>query len=330
MDDGVRRARIDAVKLLDFLLSAEPAVAPIASMSAWWERQQAVVARGGATLDHAILGGFAADRLGYAFAAGYQAALRQLAPDLPADRLASLCVTERGGGHPRAIESQLTPAAKEGEELLLRGSKRWATISDVAGVLLVAATLGPPDDRGRPRIRVARVEADLPGVTVTPMPPTPFTPEILHGELRFDDVRVKASALLPGDGYERYIKPFRTIEDLHINAALFGYLLGEARRGGFPRPLLERLAALLTTLRALAASDPGEAGVHVALAGALRTAGSLIPDLEASWALAAGPSHALWQRDRPLLGLAESARAKRLERAWSRLAEGNEAADAES
>lgn len=320
------------MKLLDFLLAADPAVVPVASMSAWWERQQAVVARGGATIDHAILGGFAADRLGYAFAAGYQAALRQLAPDLPADRLASLCVTERGGGHPRAIESRLTPvtpAAPEGEELLLRGSKRWATISDVAGVLLVAATLGPPDDRGRPRIRVARVEADLPGVVITPMPPTPFTPEILHGELRFDDARVKASALLPGDGYERYIKPFRTIEDLHVNGALFGYLLGEARRGGFPRALVERLAALLTTLRALAASDPSDAGVHVALAGALRTAGSLITDLEASWALSPGPSHALWQRDRLLLGMAENARTKRLERAWVRLAEGGEAADVE-
>ncbi|MFS8066507.1 MAG: acyl-CoA dehydrogenase family protein [Byssovorax sp.] len=330
MDDDVRRARIDAVKLLDFLLAADPAVVEVASMSAWWERHQAIVARGGATIDHAILGGFAADRLGYAFASGYQAALRQLAPDLPADRLASLCVTERGGGHPRAIESQLTPVTPDGEELLLRGSKRWATISDVAGVLLVAATLGAPDDRGRPRIRVVRVEADLPGVAIAPMPPTPFTPEILHGELRFDDVRVEASALLPGDGYERYIKPFRTLEDLHVNGALFGYLLGEARRGGSPRALLERLAALLTTLRALAASDPSDAGVHVALAGALHTAGPLVTDLEASWALAAGPSYALWQRDRLLLGIAESARARRLERAWSRLAEGSEAADVES
>jgi acyl-CoA dehydrogenase len=323
MDDDAPHARMDPVKLLDFLLSADPAVTSVASLSAWWERHQAVVARGGATIDHAILGGFAADRLGYAFASGYQAALRSLAPDLPADRLASLCVTERGGGHPRAIETRLTPVD---EGFLLRGSKRWATLSDVASVLLVAAVAGPPDDRGRPQIRVVRVDSDLPGVHVTPMPPTPFTPEILHGEVRLEDARVTAEALLPGDGYDRYIKPFRTIEDLHVQGALFGFLLGEARRGGFSRAILERLIALLATLRALAASDPSDAGVHVALAGALRTAAPLLTEIEASWAVAGGPAYELWQRDRLLLGIAESARAKRLERAWARLAATGEAA----
>ena len=329
MDDRVRRAKIDAVKLLDLLLASDPAVAEITSMAAWWERHQAIVAGGSvAAIDQAILGGFAADRAGYAFASGYQAALRRLDPSLPTARLASLCVTERGGGHPRAIESELTPiteGAAEGEAYLLRGSKRWATISDVAGVLLVAARLGPPDERGRPRIRVARVNTNLPGVTITPMTPTTFTPEILHGELRFDDARIEAAALLPGDGYERYIKPFRTIEDLHVHGALFGYLLGEARRGGFPHALVERLAALLITLRALAAADPSDAGVHVAVAGALRNGVQLVTDLEAIWAPTASPIYARWQRDSPLLAFGESARTKRLERAWARLAEDSEA-----
>ncbi len=310
------------MKVLDVVLSADPAVAPVASMAAWWERHQSLVARADATIDQAILGGFAADRLGYAFSSGYQAALRRLAPDLPGDRLASLCVTERGGAHPRAIEARLTP---ENEGFLLSGSKRWATLSDVAGVLLVAAVSGPQDERGRPQIRVVRVDADVPGVQVTPMPATPFTPEILHGEVRLDEVRVAAAALLPGDGYERYIKPFRTIEDLHIQGALFGFLLGTARRHAAPRALLERLAALLATIRALAVSDPGDAGVHVALAGALRTAASLVTEVETIWALAGDPSYALWERDRLLLGSAENARTKRLERAWTRLAAGGEA-----
>ena len=323
MDDDVGRARIAAVKLLDFLLSTDPAVAPISSMAAWWERRQAVVARGGATIDQAILGGFAADRVAYAFASGYQAALRVLAPDLPDDRLASLCVTERGGGHPRAIETRLTPATGG---FLLRGSKRWATLSDVAGVLLVAAVTGTPDALGRPQIRVAQIATDAPGVQITPMPPTPFTPEILHCEVRLDDVHVAPDALLAGDGYARTIKPFRTIEDLHIQGAVFGYLLGEARRGGFPRPIVARLAAQLVTLHGLAGGDPSDAAVHVALAGALGNAAPLVADLEASWALAGGPGHALWQRDRLLLGIAESARVKRLERAWARLAGGGEAA----
>jgi alkylation response protein AidB-like acyl-CoA dehydrogenase len=310
------------VNVLAFVLAADPAVAPVASMAAWWARHPAVVARAATPFEHAVLGGFAADRLGYAFASGYQAALRQLAPDLPASRLASLCVTERGGGHPRAIEARLTHV---GDGFYLSGTKRWATLSDVAGVLLVAATLGPPDERGRPQIRVVRVDAAAPGVQITPMPSTPFTPEILHGEVRLDEVRVAATALLPGDGYARYIKPFRTIEDLHIQGALFGFLLAAARRLDAPRALLERLAAQLATLGALAARDPSDAGVHVALAGALRLAAPLVAEIEAAWALAGDASHALWQRDRLLLGIAENARAKRLERAWARLAEGGEA-----
>ncbi|MEP7123740.1 MAG: acyl-CoA dehydrogenase family protein [Byssovorax sp.] len=327
MDDDVVRARIAAVKLLDVLLSTDPAVAEVPSIGAWWRGQQRVVAGGGATIDHAILGGYRADRVAYAFAAGYQAALRLLAPDLPADRLASLCVTERGGGHPRAIETRLTP---ENEGFLVRGSKRWATLSggdDVAGVLLVAAVTGELDALGRPQIRVARVNADAPGVQVTPMPPTPFTPEILHGEVRLDDARVAADALLAGDGYRLYIKPFRTIEDLHIQGAITGYLIGEARRGGFPRAIVERLAAQVVTLRGLAAGDPGDAAGHVALAGALRTMAPLVTDLEAAWAVAGGPAYARWQRDRLLVGIAESARVKRLERAWARLAGEGEVAD---
>ncbi len=324
MDDDVGHGRIAAVNLLDVLLSTDAAVAPMPSLAAWWERHQAMVALGGAPFDHAVLGGFAADRVAYAFASGYQAALRALAPDLPADRLASLCVTERGGGHPRAIEARLTPI--EGG-FILRGNKRWATLSDVAGVLLVAAVVGAPDALGRPQIRVARVATDAPGVTVTPMPSTPFTPEILHGEVRLDDVSVAADALLPGDGYTGTIKPFRTIEDLHVQGALHGYLLGEARRGGFPRAIVERLAAQIVALRGLAASDPSDAGVHVALAGTLRNGAPLLADLEASWAAVGGASFTLWQRDRLLLGIAESARAKRLERAWARLAEGGRGAE---
>jgi hypothetical protein len=325
MDDDVARARIAAVKLLDLLLSTDPAVAEIPSMAAWRAIHQANLALGGTTIDQAILGGFRADRVGYAFASGYQAALRFLAPDLPTDRLASLCVTERGGGHPRAIETRLTPT---NEGYLLRGSKRWATLSDVAGVLLVAAVTGEPDALGRPQLRIARVDASAPGVTVTPMPPTPFTPEILHGEVRFDDVAVAADALLRGDGYALVIKPFRTIEDLHIQGAMSGYLLGEARRGGFPRAIVERLAAQIATLRGLAGDDPGDAGVHVALAGMRFAATPLITDIEAIWAGAGGPAYDRWKRDWLLLTIAEGARGKRLERAWARLAGEGEAAGA--
>jgi acyl-CoA dehydrogenase len=300
---------------LTHLLSAPADVAPIDSMATWWARHQQAISGAASTLEQAILGGFAADRLGYAFASGYQAALRSLWPALPKDRIASLSVTERGGNHPRAIEARLTPS---GDGYRLSGNKRWTTVPDNQGVLLAAAWDGT-EDEGRKRIRVVRVEASLPGVSIALMPEPPFVPEITHGEVRFDDVPLTAGALLPGDGYERYVKPFRTVEDLHVQAALFGYLLGEARRHALPRDLVERLAAVLAMLSGLAAGDASDPAMHVALGGALRIGAGVIADMDLLWAKTESPAHARWERDRLLLSVAETARGKRLARAWEKL-----------
>ena len=296
-----------------------PAEVPaMASREAWWARHSAVTREAARPIDAAILAGFAADRLGYAFASGYQAALRALVPDLPADRVASICITERGGAHPRAMETRL---AADGEgRLRLSGHKRWATLGDEAGVLLVAAVEGV-DDQGRNRLRIARIEASRAGVTLRPMPEPPFTPEIAHEEIDLDGVLVEAGDLLAGDGFARYVRPFRTIEDLHVQAAIYAYLIREIRAHDLPRSLAERFAALLTTLGALAAAEPSAAEVHVALAGVLSLARGPLDELGRTWAGSESPAQARWERDRPLLSVAGKARELRLERAWEALAQ---------
>ena len=47
--------------------------------------------------DQAILGGFLADRMAYAFIAGYESALQTMLPNLPTNPITSLCVTEKEG-----------------------------------------------------------------------------------------------------------------------------------------------------------------------------------------------------------------------------------------
>src|SRR3954471_8819518 len=180
------------MNVLARLLGGPLSATPLDSMQAFRERHRAVAGEAEGTLDGAILGGFAADRLGYAFASGYQAALRALVPDLPADRVVSICVTERGGGPPRAIETRLDPIG--GGQLRLTGHKRWATLGDAAGLLLVVASAGT-DAAGRNLLRVVRVDATLPGVTLRPMPEPPFTPEIAHDEIDLDGVVVGEDAL---------------------------------------------------------------------------------------------------------------------------------------
>jgi acyl-CoA dehydrogenase len=289
--------------------SEEEDGAPFAGMPAFRAAWSALAARWPSPIDHAIVGGALADRLGYAYAAGYGAALRSLVPTLGRDTAACLCITEAGGGHPRAIQTTLVA---DGEGFTLTGAKRWATLAGDGDVLLVAASAGR--DAERNHIRLVRLPADAPGVCCVALPPTPFTPEIPHYEVTFDAVRVAPSAVLPGDGYTTYIKPFRTIEDIHVSAAAASYLLASARSGGWPVELAGRLAALVVTLRALAGAPPDAPATHVALGGAL----ALLHELSAAAAWTPGdPAAARWHRDAPLLRIAETARATRLTAAWA-------------
>jgi hypothetical protein len=309
------------VSPLAFILSAPPGEDPIPSPAAFWKRHLAALAVGRPPIEEAILAGFSADRLGYAFAAGYHAALRALAPDLPATSIVSLCVTEEGGGHPRAILTKLHP---DGEaRYRIEGHKRWATLSGDADILLVAASEGQ-DEQGKNRIRIVRVGARAAGIILTPMPETLFAPEIVHAEVTLAGVQVDREALLPGDGYDRYIKPFRTIEDIHVHAALLAYLIREARRHGLSRSIPERLASLLSALSDLAAREPDAPSVHIALAGALSSSAALLSEIEEEWARTGSLAYSRWQRDRPLLGVAERARSQRLDRAWERSTPGTD------
>jgi acyl-CoA dehydrogenase len=264
-------------------------------------------------IDAAMLAGVAATRVSEAFLAGYQAALRALVPDLPPDRRICLCATEEGGAHPRAIATRLAP---DGAGWRLSGKKRWVTGGPLADLLLVVASVGT-DEAGKNRLRVARVDARQPGVTLHPMPETPFTPEIPHAEVHLAEVALAGDALLPGDGYDRYLKPFRTVEDCHVHAAVLAYVLGVARRHGWPQEPQERLLAILLAARAVALSDPSAPGTHLALAGVLGLGRQLLDDTAGHWALTDPDTRARWQRDAGLLGVAQRARTARTEAAWA-------------
>jgi alkylation response protein AidB-like acyl-CoA dehydrogenase len=265
-----------------------------------------------APIERAIVGGLRADRVAYAFAAGYGEALAALLGGAPLDEPTALCVTERGGAQPRAIEARIEERGDGA--VAVTGEKRWTTLAAGEGALLVAAREGVDAD-GRPRLRVVRVPAGAAGVTITRMPETPFVPEIPHVEVRLEGVVVPAAAVLPGDGYARYVKPFRTVEDVHVHGAVLGYVLGVARAAGWPASIGDRLVALLVALSALAGHDPLAPATHVALAGIVDLARRLLDEAAPLWALAGEPARARWERDRALLFVAEKARVKRLESA---------------
>ncbi len=265
-------------------------------------------------IERALLGGFGSDRVGFAFAAGYREALRQLVPAVDAT-IVSFSATEAAGNHPRAIASCLTPRR---DGFVLDGMKRWATLGPVASELLVVCREG--EFEGRPRLRVARVRADLPGVTVEQMAPTPFVPEVPHAEVSLAGVELGSGDVLPGDGYTDHVKPFRTVEDVHVHGALVGYLLGVASRCRWPRRVAERLAAIASALVQMARSPALDPETHVALAGVLDLSALVVDATAAEWGSVPQAERERWERDRGLVQVASRAREARLEAAWRALA----------
>lgn len=285
------------------------------TLEAYWAACRAVREEFPEPMLRATAGGFFADRLGFAFAAGYQAAISSLFGVGP-HQLASLSATEAGGARPRDLRTTLAP---EGAGFRLQGEKVFTTASLPESVLFVVATTGQGPD-GKPLLKVARVAASASGVTLAPMEELPFVPEVPHAAVRLEDVAVAAADVLEGDGYARYLKPFRTVEDLHVHAGVLGYLASLARRFDWPRATQEELLALVVAGLALAQLPPDAAETHVALAGFLAQTRALLERCAPHFEKVEPEERVRWSRDRALFQVAERVRTQRLERAWERLA----------
>jgi acyl-CoA dehydrogenase len=268
--------------------------------------------------ERAVLGGLASAGVGWAFACGYEGALARLDPT-PSGGLAAMCATEAGGGHPRAIQTSLVPMAGGG--WTLSGRKTWVTLGVDTDRLLVVATTGT-DAEGRNRLRVARVPSRRAGVLLAPGAATPFAPEIGHASATLEGVAVAEHEVLPGDGYEAFLKPFRTIEDVHVTAAVLGWAIGVARASGWERGWIEEAVAITLALRAVSACDPSRPETHVALAGAMASTKRALDG--AAWTRASAAVRSGWERDRALLDVASVVRGARLEAAWRALSAAGE------
>lgn len=280
-----------------------PRTALPADLGSYWAATQSARDAFTQPAERALVSAASADRIAFAFASGYQAALCAMFPSLGRHELGALCATEEGGGHPRDIRTRL-------DGTRLTGAKKFVSGAELATQLFVVASIG--EHEGRNRLRVARVASNAPGVRLQSMGELPFVPELPHGQVELDGAY--AAEVLEGDGYERYLKPFRTVEDVHVHAALLGYLIGAGRRCGWR---VERLTALAVTAAALAAREASDAATHVAVAGLIEETRAALEALDLRKLPA--EERERWERDKALLDVAGRVRAKRLERAWESL-----------
>ncbi|WP_319523839.1 acyl-CoA dehydrogenase family protein [uncultured Desulfosarcina sp.] len=258
-------------------------------------------------IERCVWGGLQCDRLAWAFFTAYQEAIRCLFPGLPATTICAMAITEAGGNHPRDIQTCLVPIARG---YRLNGEKHFITGGIQAERLFVAASIGV--EEGRNQIRMVQVGRDAAGLTVSAMPALPFIPEITHGTVLFKDVFVPSEQVMEGDGYTGMIKPFRTIEDLHVIGAVLGHLLGISRRFGWSAEIVEQVSLLIVAVCALACQDPMSPATHIAAGGLFRQFDALIAAVDPLLSGADAETARRWERDKPVLTVADRARKARL------------------
>ena len=143
-----------------------------------------------------------------------------------------------------------------------------------------------------------------------------FLPVVSHGSATFDNVVISESNVLDGDAYTDYVKPMRTIEDIYVFATLFGYLFKISRQYNFPQEITQDIVQVLLVYVQLANMDSLSPGAHIALGGAERMAEAVVATMKPHWEKLPEDLQAHWLRDKASMGIATTAKVKRLETAW--------------
>lgn len=250
----------------------------------------------------AVAGGRLMATPGLAFLVGYQAALRMLWPSAPLS-LGAMCATEQRSLRVADMQTRLG-------DLRVSGRKDFVTAGNAADWLLVAARSEQPGEA--PRLSLAVVYPGEPGVSLEHLPSIPLMPDISHCRLVLENAQCE---LLAGDGWDAYVKPFRTLEDIYVLSAMTAWLYGIGQDCDWPQSLQLRLLALLAGCAEVSRQAPNNPAGHVLLGGLFAQFDGL--KVEIGLALADGPPHwaAMWQRDQAVMDLAAVARGKRLAKA---------------
>ena len=255
----------------------------------------------------------AGDRLS-ASVAGHQAAIRRLFPGTPDDAVTAFCVSEDQGPRPSGILSTLTPAAGG---FVLNGAKKWGSLSPLADLLYIAASIGEAE--GRKQLRMVKVAAGSAGLTLDTSPYAAYRDHMPIADLKLVDVAVAADEVLAQDAYTDFIKPFRLVEDVYGAVAVQIGVLRLGRVHGWPQETLEDLTALILQGHAIS-ETPMSRPVDVVLMSAFFRAWDAVwSGLSPCWDRIPPEERTRWSPSTGTLGVAARARETRRQNAWAEL-----------
>ena len=249
-----------------------------------------------------------------ASAAGHQAAIRRLFPDTPDDAITAFCISEEKGPRPAFIFTQLAP---QGDGFVLEGKKKWGSMSPVADVLYVAASVGEED--GRNQLRMVRIETTADGVEFDTSGYEEYADHMPIADITLSSVKIPKDAVIEADAYECYIKPFRLIEDVYNTAATQIGLFQVGRTFGWASDVLEDLTALVLQAHTISETPMSRPQDVILMSAYYRASAAFWDRLGESWESVSEPIQKLWGAGTGTLGVAARAREVRRQQAWAAL-----------
>jgi len=266
----------------------------------------------------AVMGGFQADRPAWVFASGYQAALRSVFPGTAGPGLFAFCLTEEGGHGARNLSTTWSADGSGG--IGVTGAKGWTPLFQHYSAYFVACQSSEHEPNADACFRVVRLPADTDGVSFEARTPGRFLPELPTARMQVQVSCLSASALLPGDGWSEYAKPFSAQEELYVTAALLAYLLREGRAHDWPQHYVQQLVGALSLLCSLVDTKLDTAIELVTLSGATTWARTLFAEASDLWQQSPDDVRATrWFRDKPIQTLWAGSSEKRGAKAWAAL-----------
>ena len=141
------------------------------------------------------------------------------------DVRATMALTEPGGGSD--LQAMRTTARRDGDDLVMNGSKMWISNARRAQVIAVLCKTDPeavPTHRG---MSIVLVEHG-PGLTVSADLPKLGYKGIESVEIAFDDYRISADAILGGEAGKGFAQMMRGLEAGRLNVAARAVGVGQA------------------------------------------------------------------------------------------------------
>jgi len=263
---------------------------------------------------------FNAPNFSCAFVTAYQFALRTMFPVLPKGaNLACLCVSEKNGNSPKAIESS-------SKNQKIHGEKTFVTCANSIDTLLIIINdqdlpIIDTQNKALRLVQINNVQAiknPSLSLSLSPYNKDKFLPDIEKGNLLLNDFPMKDAIYWEGDAHQRYSKPFSVLEGLCIRLAMCAHLLKWASVYQWPTVLRADLILQISALANALDCSPQSATTQIIIDSQNRLMEGLIKQID-TISVSNSLFNEHWQRDKICLYMDFRLRSQRLENAWQTL-----------